>query len=228
MPHAGNKIADTEQAWAISLELLLHLQYADRRQADVLAEAVENETAKTQAQNVANGDAADASAEPGQKRQPEMQATAVNQIAAEGEQGFIGHGQTDNAQHQQREKRGIAVMCDPGKNAVHCCYDSVMAKPKNSMFEVACPCCGATLHIDPETQVVIHHKEAERKPLIEDLQVAVQQLKGEEAKRNEAFEKSFASHKSADKVREKKFDELLKLAKEDKTEGPPKRLFDLD
>jgi hypothetical protein len=56
----------------------------------------------------------------------------------------------------------------------------------------------------------------------------VQQLKGEAARRNDAFEKSFASHKSADKVREKKFEELLKLAKEDKSETPPKRAFDLD
>jgi hypothetical protein len=111
---------------------------------------------------------------------------------------------------------------------VHLRYDSVMAKPKNSMFEVTCPCCGASLHVDAETRAVIHHKQPERKPLIEDLQVAVQQLKGEEAKRNEAFEKSFASHLSADKVREKRFDELLKLAKEDKSEMPPKRAFDLD
>lgn len=96
------------------------------------------------------------------------------------------------------------------------------------MFEVVCPCCSATLHVDPETRTVIHHKEPEKKPLIEDLQVAVQQLKGEAAKRNDAFEKSFASHKSADKVREKKFEELLKLAKEDKSDAPPKRAFDLD
>ena len=96
------------------------------------------------------------------------------------------------------------------------------------MFEVACPCCGATLHVDSETRAVIHHKEAVKKPLIEDLQAAVQQLKGEAAKRNDAFEKSFASHKSADKVREKKFEELLKLAKEDTSETPPKRAFDLD
>jgi hypothetical protein len=96
------------------------------------------------------------------------------------------------------------------------------------MFEVVCPCCSATLHVDPETRAVIHHKAPERKPLIEDLQAAVQQLKGEAAKRNDAFEKSFESHKGAEKVREKKFDELLKLAKEDKSEAPPKRAFDLD
>ncbi len=111
---------------------------------------------------------------------------------------------------------------------MHLRYDSVMAQPKNSMFEVVCPCCGATLNVDAETRAVIHHKQPERKPIIEDLKVAVQNLKGEEAKRNEAFEKSFASHLGADKLREKKFDELLKLAKEDKSETPPKRAFDLD
>jgi hypothetical protein len=107
-------------------------------------------------------------------------------------------------------------------------YDSGMAKPKNSMFEVLCPCCGATLHVDAETKAVIYHKEPEKKPLIEDLQAAVQNLKGESARRNDAFEKSFATHKSAEKVRDKKFEELLKLAKEDKSDTPPKRPFDLD
>jgi hypothetical protein len=103
-----------------------------------------------------------------------------------------------------------------------------MAGSASQLIEVACPCCGAVLRIDSETQAVIHHREPEKKPLIEDLQTAVQQLKGEAAKRNEAFEKSFASHLQSDKVREKKFEELLKQAKEDKSDTPPKRLFDLD
>jgi hypothetical protein len=64
--------------------------------------------------------------------------------------------------------------------------------------------------------------------MIEDLHVAAQQLKEEAARRNEMFEKSFASHRSSEKVREKKFDELLKLAKEDTSDAPPKRPFDLD
>jgi hypothetical protein len=107
-------------------------------------------------------------------------------------------------------------------------YDSGMAQSTSPLFEVKCPCCGATLQIDAELQVVIQHHEPERKPAIEDLHTAVQQLKGDAARRNEMFEKSFASHLSADKVREKKFDELLKQAKEDKTGKPPPRLFDLD
>jgi len=83
------------------------------------------------------------------------------------------------------------------------------------------------LQIDAELAVVIRHKEPERKPLIDDLAAAARGLQGEAARRQEAFEKSFASHLSAGKVREKKFDELLKHAKEDK-ENPPKRAFDFD
>jgi hypothetical protein len=96
------------------------------------------------------------------------------------------------------------------------------------LFEVKCPCCGASLQIDTETQLVVNHQEPEKKPLIEDLHGAVQQLQGEAARRNEAFEKSFATHLSSDKVREKRFEELLKQAKDDKTGAPPKRPFDLD
>jgi hypothetical protein len=107
-------------------------------------------------------------------------------------------------------------------------YDSSMAEPTSNLIKVACPCCGATLQIDPETEVVIHHKAPERAPAIEDLHVAAQQLKEEAARRNEMFEKSFASHRSSEKVREKKFEELLKLAKEDTSDAPPKRPFDLD
>ncbi len=103
-----------------------------------------------------------------------------------------------------------------------------MAKSNSLTFEVKCPCCEATLQIDPELQIVLHHQAVEKKPAIEDLNVAVQNLKGEAARRNDIFEKSFASHLTADKVREKKFEELLKQAKEDKTGAPPKRPFDLD
>jgi hypothetical protein len=103
-----------------------------------------------------------------------------------------------------------------------------MAERASDLIEVLCPCCGSKLQIDPETRVVIQHREPEKKPLIEDLHSAVQQLKGEADRRNDVFEKSFASHRSGEKVRERKFEELLKQAKEDKTDAPPKRPFDLD
>ena len=107
-------------------------------------------------------------------------------------------------------------------------YDSVMPPTTGQLFDVKCPCCGATLQIDTELQMVLNHHEPEKKPPIEDLQSAVQQLKGESARRNEVFEKSFASHLSGDKIREKKFEELLRQAKEDTSGAPPKRPFDLD
>ncbi len=103
-----------------------------------------------------------------------------------------------------------------------------MANSSGQIFEVKCPCCDATLQVDSELHLVINHREPEKKPAIEDLNTAVQQLKGEAARRNDAFEKSFASHLSGEKIREKKFDELLKQAKEDKGGAPPKRPFDLD
>ncbi len=96
------------------------------------------------------------------------------------------------------------------------------------VFEVECPCCQSVLQIDPETKVVIRHREAVKKPLIEDLAAAVQDLKGAADKRAEAFAKSFDAHRNSAKVRDRKFEELLKQAKEDKSEAPPKRPFDLD
>ena len=107
-------------------------------------------------------------------------------------------------------------------------YDSVMADQGGRVLEVKCPCCNATLQIDTELALVLNHREPERKPLIEDLQSAVQNLKGEAARRNDVFEKSFASHLTGEKTRERKFEELLRQAKEDTSGSRPERPFDLD
>jgi hypothetical protein len=103
-----------------------------------------------------------------------------------------------------------------------------MAKRKTALIEVKCPCCEATLQIDPELKAVISHQEAEKPRTVEDMEVAVQRLKGEEARRAEAFEKSFAEHKSHQQVLERKFDELLRQAKDKPGAPPPKRPFDFD
>ena len=99
---------------------------------------------------------------------------------------------------------------------------------KKALIEVECPCCQATLKIDPETRAVISHKEKERPPAIEDLASAVAKLKGEAGRRDEAFRKSFETHKLHGNVLEKKFDELLKQARENPDLTPPKRDIDLD
>jgi hypothetical protein len=96
------------------------------------------------------------------------------------------------------------------------------------LFEVDCPCCHATLKIDPETRAVISHKEKEKPRTVEDLAAAVQKLKGEAGRRDELFRKNFEAEKSHGKVLEKKFDELFKRAKENPNEPPPQRDIDLD
>ena len=103
-----------------------------------------------------------------------------------------------------------------------------MPKGKRELIAVTCPCCDALLQIDPELKAVISHKQREKPPVIEDMAVAVQRLKGEEARRDEVFQKSFEAHKGHQKVLERKFDELFKQAKENPDEPPPKRPFDFD
>jgi hypothetical protein len=96
------------------------------------------------------------------------------------------------------------------------------------LIEVACPCCQAILKIDPETRAVISHQVPEKPPAIEDLAAAVAKLKGEAGRRDEIFRKSVETEKMHGKVLEKKFDELLKQAKEKPDLTPPTRDIDLD
>lgn len=97
----------------------------------------------------------------------------------------------------------------------------------NEVLDVACPCCHAMLRVDRETGAVLSHKLPEKPPAIEDLGVAARALKGEAAKREEIFQKSFAEQKTRQSLLDKKFDELLKQAKESPDTGPQKRDIDL-
>jgi hypothetical protein len=97
-----------------------------------------------------------------------------------------------------------------------------------AMFDVECPCCEAVLKIDPETRAVIAHTVPVKPLPIEDLAAEVQKLKGEGARREQLFQKSFEAEKSHGKVLEKKFDELFKRAKENPDLEPPLRDIDLD
>ncbi len=95
------------------------------------------------------------------------------------------------------------------------------------LIEVSCPCCQAELKIDPETRAVIAHKVPEKPRAIDDLAAEVAKLKGEGARREQLFQKSFEAEKSHGKVLEKKFDELFKQAKENPDQKPPTRDIDL-
>jgi hypothetical protein len=104
-----------------------------------------------------------------------------------------------------------------------------MAKPKSpGLFEVECPCCQAMLKVDPATESVISHKEKEKPRTLEDLEAGVARLRGEAGRREDAFQKSLAEHKSHKAVLDRKFDELLRQAKADPDSPPPLRDFDFD
>jgi hypothetical protein len=99
---------------------------------------------------------------------------------------------------------------------------------KNKLITVTCPCCQAELHIDPETAAVIRHKEHVKPPTLADMEAAVAKFKGEAGRREDAFQKSVADNKVRADVLNKKFDEMLRLAKENPDEPPPKRDIDFD
>ncbi len=103
-----------------------------------------------------------------------------------------------------------------------------MAKKSSGLITVACPCCQAELQVDPQTQAVISHKEHEKPRTMADLEAAVTRFKGEADRREDAFQKSVQEHKQHKAVLDRKFDELLKQAKENPNEPPPKRDIDWD
>ena len=84
------------------------------------------------------------------------------------------------------------------------------------------------MKIDVVTGAVISHKKPEKPPAIGDLASAVAALKGEAARREEIFDKSFADQKTRQSVLDKKFEELLKQAKSDPNSPPPVRDIDFD
>lgn len=95
------------------------------------------------------------------------------------------------------------------------------------LFEVNCPCCQAELKVDSQLRAVISYSEAVKKPLIEDLALEVEKLKGAAGRREDAFQKSFAAEKNQSQVLNRKFDELFKQAKDDPLFGKKPRDIDL-
>jgi len=96
------------------------------------------------------------------------------------------------------------------------------------LLEVQCPCCEATLKVDPATGAVITHKEKERPKPVEDLAAAVAKIKADEAARGAKFQAQVDRERASKEILSKKFDELLKQAKDDPNKGKPFKPFDLD
>lgn len=103
-----------------------------------------------------------------------------------------------------------------------------MANKRSGLFTVTCPCCEAELQIDPVTKAVISHKEHEKPRSVADLEAAVTRFKGEATRREDAFQKSVEEHKQHKAVLDRKFEELLRQARENPDVPPPKRDIDWD
>ncbi len=102
-----------------------------------------------------------------------------------------------------------------------------MAKAKETIFEVACPDCGAMLKIDASTGLVVSHTPAPRKRTFEDLATAAQAMREQDERKESIFRQSVEAEKNKTDLLEKKFAEALRKAK-DAPEGKPLREFDLD
>ena len=100
-----------------------------------------------------------------------------------------------------------------------------MAKLK-SEFEVACPCCRATLVVDTNLRRIVRHQEPERsdKP---ELDKAHEILRAAEARREAMFEDSWNHEKTKGDALDKRFEEALKQANKEPI-TKPQRDFDLD
>jgi len=102
-----------------------------------------------------------------------------------------------------------------------------MAKNRPS-FEVACPCCGATLKIDPEVKAVIAHTPKAVPKTFEDMEAAARAMKEQDSRKESIFRQSVEAQKHQADLLEKKFQEALRRAKETPDTGKPLRDFDLD
>jgi predicted metallo-beta-lactamase superfamily hydrolase len=102
-----------------------------------------------------------------------------------------------------------------------------MSQNNNSSITVTCPCCDATLTIDPALAVVLDHKVPVKPHMAVNLKDALDQVKGEASRRDEKYKQIAEAEKNKSKVLEAKFQELFKKAKEEPIEKPLKDI-DLD
>ena len=97
-----------------------------------------------------------------------------------------------------------------------------MTKEDPGTFSVQCPCCQAELVIDGRTRTVLHHSAAVAAAPITDLAAEVNRLKQAGAQREEAFQRSLEAEKTREERMDRKFDELLRRAKQGPAAKPVK------
>ncbi len=102
-----------------------------------------------------------------------------------------------------------------------------MAKPA-VQFEVACPCCGASLKVDADSKAVIAHTPKAVPKTFDDIEHAARAMKEQDSRKESIFRQSVENQKNASDLLEKKFQEAVRKAKETPDTGKPLRDFDLD
>ncbi|HEX2930088.1 MAG TPA: hypothetical protein VHV54_10265 [Candidatus Binatia bacterium] len=94
-------------------------------------------------------------------------------------------------------------------------------------IQITCPCCDATLTIDPALSAVLDHKLPVKPQMAVQLKDAVRLVSEEATRRDEKYQKIAEAEKNKSKVLEAKFQELFKKAKEEPITKPLKDI-DLD
>lgn len=106
-------------------------------------------------------------------------------------------------------------------------YDAFVAK-KSPTFDITCPCCGAVLKVDSETEAIISHTAPVKPKTFSDIEAAARAMKEQDNRRDSIFRQSVEAQKHASDLLEKKFQEAVKKAKESPDTGKPIRDWDLE
>ena len=96
-----------------------------------------------------------------------------------------------------------------------------------STIQVTCPCCGAMLTVDPSLPAVLDHKLPAKPQVAAKMEDVPRIVKEEATRRDEKYQQIAEAEKNKGKVLERKFQELLKKAKEEPLKKPLKDI-DLD
>lgn len=97
-----------------------------------------------------------------------------------------------------------------------------------AVFDVDCPCCRASLVVDAESKTVLSYTPGQPKSKPTDLFQEVDRIKATEQTRDKRFEKQLDVHRRQGAAMERRFDGLLKKAKDAGPIKPGLRDIDLD
>lgn len=102
-----------------------------------------------------------------------------------------------------------------------------MADKESTTIQLVCPCCDSTLTIDPWLPAVLDHKAPSRPQVAAKMEDVPKLVKEEATRRDERYQQLVEAEKNKGKVLDRKFQELLKKAKEEPLKKPLKDI-DLD